>query len=259
MIDWTDAFDNSGYISDAADHVTRWPKDAAAFRADHPPERITTGDHPREWAHLFHPAGTPKGLLIFVHGGYWMRFDASDWSHLACGALKRGWAVALPSYPLAPERRIAEITASVRRSVGVLAESCPGPVHLAGHSAGGHLVTRIACDPPTDRIARVVSISGLHDLRPLRGAGLNETLMLDQAEAETESPALHPPPTCRVTAWVGAQERPEFLRQSRLLEESWQRQGALIDAHYAPGHHHFSVVEPLMEPDSDLTRACLNL
>ncbi|MGR3468434.1 MAG: alpha/beta hydrolase, partial [Shimia sp.] len=59
------------------------------------------------------------------------------------------------------------------------------------------------------------------------------------------------------TAWVGAQERPEFLRQTRALEEAWQRKGGAIDAHYAPGHHHFSVIEPLTDPDSDLTEACL--
>jgi arylformamidase len=32
---------------------------------------------------LFLPEGTPAGLAVFVHGGYWKAFDRSVWSHLA--------------------------------------------------------------------------------------------------------------------------------------------------------------------------------
>jgi hypothetical protein len=60
-----------------------------------------------------------------------------------------------------------------------------------------------------------------------------------------------------VTVWVGAQERPEFLRQARLLEEAWAKTGAEIAAVYEPGHHHFSVVAGLTSPDSRLVQAVL--
>ena len=33
------------------------------------------------------PEGAPRGLAIFVHGGYWMAFGRESWSHLAAGAL----------------------------------------------------------------------------------------------------------------------------------------------------------------------------
>ena len=64
-----------------------------------------------------------------------------------------------------------------------------GPVRLAGHSAGGHLVTRMICrDSPLEpvlqgRLEQVVSISGLHDLRPLMKTAMNATLRLDAGEA----------------------------------------------------------------------------
>jgi hypothetical protein len=77
------------------------------------------------------------------------------------------------------------------------------------------------------RLERLVSISALHDLRPLRLNGMNEKLRLDAEEAKAESPALHSPLSgVEVTAWVGAAERPEFLRQSALLAEAWRRRGA---------------------------------
>src|SRR3546814_5563195 len=59
---------------------------------------------------------SPAGLAVFVHGGYWMAFDKSSWSHLAAGAVARGWAVALPSYTLCPEARISD--RSEERRVG---------------------------------------------------------------------------------------------------------------------------------------------
>ena len=80
----------------------------------------------------------------------------------------------------------------------------------------------------TRRLARVVSVSGVHDLRPLLNTGMNATLRLTEAEAAAESPALAEPlADVAFTAWVGAQERPEFLRQARLIEEAWAAKGRM--------------------------------
>jgi arylformamidase len=43
------------------------------------------------------------------------------------------------------------------------------------------------------------------------------------AEAQTESPVLQEPlAPIPVMAWVGADERPEFVRQNRALYEMWR-------------------------------------
>jgi alpha-beta hydrolase superfamily lysophospholipase len=218
--------------------------------------------HPREKVDLFLPEARPHGLVVFVHGGYWMRFARSDWSHLAAGALARGWAVALPGYVLAPETRIAEIVRAVGRAIAHSAAVIPGPLVLAGHSAGGHLVARQVCadgplpDRVAARIARVISISGLHDLRPLLRTAIARDLRLDAAEAAAESPALlEPREGIAVHAWVGDAERPEFVRQTTLLANIWTGLGAAMAQTIAPGRHHFDVVEPLTDPGSDLVAA----
>ena len=179
------------------------------------------GEGPRERLDLFFPDGPSKGLVVFVHGGFWMRFDKSFWSHLAEGPVRRGWAVAVPSYALAPAVRIRDITPAIARAIAYAASRAPGPIALAGHSAGGHLVARMACldgplpAPERARLVRVAPISGLFDLRPLMRTRMNRTLGLDEAEAVAESPALaRPLPGLNLTAWVGADERPEFVRQS---------------------------------------------
>ena len=264
MIDWDDAFSNMGYVPGAKDLPAQWAREAAAFReAAERDNRLSAdiayGEGPRERMDLFAPEGVSAGLVVFVHGGYWRMFDKSSWSHLAAGCVARGWTVALPSYPLAPEARISGITQAIARAVTTAAERVPGPIRLTGHSAGGHLVTRMMCAGalPEDvaaRLARVVSISGLHQLGPLVSTQMNDTLRLTAQEAEAESPAaLEPLKTVHLTAWVGAQERPEFLRQTRLIEEVWGLRGADVSAVYDPGHHHFSVIEALTRPDSPLT------
>ena len=53
-------------------------------------------------------------------------------------------------------------------------------------------------------------------------------------------------------------ERPEFLRQSRLLADIWAGLGAATDSVVDPGRHHFDVIEALTRPDSPLTRTLLS-
>lgn len=82
---------------------------------------------------------------MFVHGGFWMRLDKSYWTDLAEGARDLGWAVCIPSYTLAPVARISEITKQIAAAIEKAGNLVGGPIRLVGHSAGGHLVTRMIC------------------------------------------------------------------------------------------------------------------
>ena len=265
--DWDDAYANGAHIAGADGYPPRWAAAAAGFRrsmagAGRAEIDLKYGDGGRERFDLFHPAGTARGLAVFVHGGYWMAFDKSSWSHLAAGAVARGWAVAVPSYTLCPQFRVADITRQIAQAVEAAAGRVAGPLRLAGHSAGGHLVTRMGCangplaESLRSRLAGVVSISGLHDLRPLLRTRMNATLRLDPAEAAAESAALLAPVAgLDVVCWVGAGERPEFRRQNTLLANIWIGLGARAKAVEVPGRHHFDVVEDLSDPDTPLTEA----
>ncbi|KIT16783.1 alpha/beta hydrolase [Jannaschia aquimarina] len=260
--DWDAEFANMAFVPGADALPDRWATDAATYRERVAVEEVAYGDGPRERLDLIRPEGPPRGLAVFVHGGYWMKFDKSLWTHFAEGARVRSWAVALPSYPLAPEVRIRDITQAIGRAVARAVALADGPIRLAGHSAGGHLVARMICaDTPLpaevrERIGHTLSISGLHDLAPLRNAALNETLRLDEAEARAESAVVHDPlPGTRLTAWVGGGERPEFLRQSRLLALAWGGREADAACMVDGSHDHFSVIEGLRDPDSPITNA----
>jgi arylformamidase len=136
---------------------------------------------------------------------------------------------------------------------------------LTGHSAGGHLVTRMICeDSPlvsavANRIDRVISISGLHDLRPLLKTKMNDDFRMTAAQAEAESVALKQPQgDAELMCWVGANERPEFIRQSALLANIWTGFGLKTSFHQAQGQHHFNVIDGLCESQSPLARALLD-
>ena len=177
MIDYDDAYANAAYIPNAEGFVETWSQEAEAFRAQGLAQgragmNIPYGSSTRQKFDLFAPKVASHGVLIFVHGGYWLKFDKSYWSHLAKGAVERGWHVALPSYDLCPEVRISDITGQIACAVQVIADRCDGAIVLAGHSAGGHLVSRMGVgdllpDAVHARIAHVMAISPVSDLRPL--------------------------------------------------------------------------------------------
>ncbi|TKT82703.1 alpha/beta hydrolase [Aquamicrobium sp. LC103] len=267
--DWDDAYANGVNIPGGDRWPAAWVEPAKAFRqkllaAERARLDLRYGDAPRNRLDLFLPEGAPKGLVVFIHGGFWLKLDKSFWSHLAAGALAHGHAVAMPSYTLCPEVRIAGIVGEIGAAVVQAAGMVDGPVRLAGHSAGGHLATRMVSRTsplPADiraRVVNTVSISGLHDLRPLMRTAMNEGLRLDAQEAYAESPALlEPLPGARLTCWVGAAERSEFVRQNALLANIWKGLGAETLAVEEPDRHHFNVVDGLADPDHPLTRTLL--
>lgn len=250
ITDWDDAYANGAYIDGADEIVAGW-----AARA-----RLMVPDEVLPGVDLYLPEGAVQGLTVIVHGGYWMAFSGRDFAHLAAGPRAAGQAVAMVSYTLAPQARIAEITQEVARAIAVAAQRVHGPIRLTGHSAGGHLVTRMMCEGvlPDDVAARtvhVLSISGVHDLRPLLQTKMNDTLFLTQSEAVLESPVLQIPRTnIRLTCVVGEMERPEFRRQNALLANVWQGMGVDTTAIDVPGEDHFTIIASLESPDGTLTQ-----
>ena len=175
-MDYDRAYANGPFIPGGETFPPRWTREAAAFRASlgqRARTAIPYGPKPRNHLDLFLPEAAPKGLLVFVHGGYWLRFDRDMWSHLAAGALARGWACAMPSYTLAPEARISAITQEIASAVDVAAGLVAGPVVVTGHSAGGHLSARMGCADVSlsAPVTRVVPISPACGSRANRSDG----------------------------------------------------------------------------------------
>ena len=90
--DWDDAYTNGANIARGDRWPAAWVEPARDFRdrlaaAGRARLDLDYGPSPRHRFDLFLPEGAPKGLVVFVHGGFWLNFDKSFWSHLAAGSV----------------------------------------------------------------------------------------------------------------------------------------------------------------------------
>ncbi len=248
---------NGAFIAEADSYPPAWAAVASAFRAnagDRARLDLPYGPGVRNRFDLFLPARPASGILVFVHGGFWMAFGRESWSHLAAGPLAWGWAVAIPSYTLAPDAPLSRMTQEIAAACRAAAAEIEGPMVVTGHSAGGHLSARMGCaDIDLPMLRRVVPISPLAELGPLMATQMNQKLHLTPEECASESPARLPRRDgVSAHVWVGDAERPAFLWQARVLAEEWSCPWTPD-----PGRHHFDVIDAMADPHSRLVETLL--
>ena len=172
------------------------------------------------------------------------------------GRSARGWAVAMPGYVLAPEARIAAITAMIREAVAAAAArgggADPAGRAFGGRASGGAAALR---RQPAARGGAGADRAGGADQRALRPPPAAAAPAQRDAAARPAGGAAGEPGAARgagaavpVHVWVGADERPEFVRQSELLANVWAGLGVDMRLTIEPGRHHFNVIDGLADP-----------
>jgi len=273
-VDYEVEYNNRARVPDHPDIFARWTRDAAAYRermkADENAELgLAYGPSPRQKVDLFFPDATGHTpLALFVHGGYWRSLEHSIFSHVAAGLNARGIAVAVAGYDLCPQVTIAQIVEQIRTACLFLWRRFGQRIMVYGHSAGGHLAACMVAtdwkslDPkaPADLVPAGYSISGLFDLKPLVATAMNADLRLNEPAAAQVSPLWWPVARGRVfDAVVGGLESAEFLRQSRTVADDWRARGVETRYEEIAGANHFTVVDPLTDPNSAMTARCAAL
>lgn len=259
-------------------YLTFWAEESAKSRDSCDGHYdLAYGSAPGERLDLFPVPGAtaPTPLVAFIHGGYWQGLDKDDFSYLAPGFLDRGIAFASINYDLAPNVRVREIVAQVRRALAWLireAESYgyePDRILVAGHSAGGHLAAMAlaAVDHEEDgekghtmRPIAVCAVSGVYDLEPLHRSYHQPVLKLDAAEVAAYSP-IHrlPAQATRLILALGSEETEEFHRQQATYVALCRSAGHEVTIVDLPGRNHFTAIDALAECDSPLFEAVCRL
>ena len=269
-IDYETEYDNRARVPEHPQIFARWATDSQSYRARLPAARqarMSYGPTAREIIDLF-DVGPDAALAVFIHGGWWRNFEPSLFSHFAAGLNAHGVGVALPGYNLCPRVSIAEIIEEMRRALLALWYRYGKRMLVTGHSAGGHLTAvllatdwpSLDANAPADLVSAGYAISGVYDLVPLVHVSMNQDFRLDDDRARQVSPVLWPPPLGRaLDAVVGARESSEFLRQSRIIAEAWGKAGVATRYEKIAGANHFTVLDPLTDPNSAMVARLLAL
>jgi acetyl esterase/lipase len=159
-------------------------------------------DH-RHRLDLYLPGGLKHfPVVVLVHGGAWVEGDnrcCGLYSSVGQYLASRGIAAVMPNYRLSPAVKHPEHVKDVARAVAWARAHLAryggrtDQLFLAGHSAGGHLVSLLATDASfleaegvkADVVRGVVAVSGVYRLPPGRlettvGGDTPQTLRLDE-------------------------------------------------------------------------------
>jgi arylformamidase len=258
------AYNNSAAVANSADLMARGRERSAVVRAGPRAKLdIAFGSRPRERLDYFASGATKPPLMVFIHGGYWQRNDKDMFAFIADGPRPHGIDVALVGYTLAPDVRLTDIAAEIRRSLTYLSEHADAlgfdrdKLFVSGWSAGGHLTAMAAGHPA---VRGGIPISGIFDLEPIALCYLDEKLNLDSGEIAALSPLrILPERIAPLRMFVGGGELPELVRQSTEYAEAARARGLPVTLDVMPGHNHFTILDEVSRPDGKITRALVEM
>jgi arylformamidase len=218
-----------------------------------------------------YPAGETAPVLIYVHGGFWYLRTSTEFGFVARGPVSRGIATVVVNYDLCPRVTIDEIVRQTRAAVAWVYENAQsfggdgGRIHVAGHSAGGHLVAMLLATDwegeyglPDDIIKSATAVSGLYDLAPFPYTFLQPQLQLGWDQVLRNSPVLHIPDAAPpLLVAYGEEETAEFKRQSEAFLSAWRANGLDGERLLLAGKNHYDVIDGFLDAESPLCSAIL--
>jgi len=265
-------YNNRLHVPDYATYMERWEILSRQTEKDFPVvKNIPYAELPREQLDIYPSLQASSKTLIFIHGGYWHKWDKSSFQFIGKAFSNYGITTVLINYPLAPAVSIDQISASCRLAIRWLCQNIstyngdPGQLYIAGHSAGGHLSAMLLATDwrlfnlMPDIIKGVCVISGLFNLIPICLSDINQSLKMETETALRNSPVhLMPATQCPLSIVVGGNETNEFLDQSKELYRCW-KESTSAEIIQIQGLNHYSIVETVLDPQSCLHQAMLRL
>jgi acetyl esterase/lipase len=212
-------------------------------------------------------------VLIFIHGGAWVRGDRAQYPFLANRFAREGFVVVVPSYRLSPKythpaqiEDAAAAAAWTLRNIGRYGGD-PKRVAAAGHSAGAHLAALLATNPrwlkahntSPDRLRGVIGLSGVYDLTGLAGRAASHVFGRDPDTLRAASPrhqvTAEAPPFLLTYCQFDYPSLPEQARDFHEAIRALMRPSTLV---YIPGETHITEILSIVKDGDPTFRAMLD-
>ncbi|MDZ7892515.1 MAG: alpha/beta hydrolase [Rhodoferax sp.] len=238
---------------------------------------VPYGPNARNRLDIFTPANAtePLPVLLFVHGGAFMRGDrrigdGTFHDNIGLWAARNGMVGVNMSYRLAPEHGWPCAQRDIQSAIQHL-RTAPagnklpnGPMVLMGHSAGAAHVAQYVAMPEFHQsvgvgVRAAVVLSGLFD--PVTAED-NPPLKAYFGADRARYPERNAVPglvTSAVPLWIGYAELdpPDFVEQAHQLGTALQRAGKPTPVHRLDGHSHMSELYAIGTADTSLSEALI--
>ncbi len=268
------AYEQSRWAPAAAAQA-RYGTESALVRRAYPRRTESYGSSDAEVLDIFapgQPAPAAAPVMVFVHGGAWLRLTKDDASAPAPTFVDRGGIWVALNFANAHQASLLEMAEQCRRALAWVARNAasfggdPGRVFLAGHSSGAHLGGVLLTTDWTvhglhaSPIRGALLMSGIYELRPVLLSSRRSYLEVADSDVAALSPMRHLDRiTCPVIVAWGDQESPEFKRQSGVFADALAGMGRLAARYTLFNTNHFGGPEQLNRPDTAMGRAALGL
>jgi arylformamidase len=270
------AYDQAVYQPNILQLNRRWASNSARTRARiGEPLHRTYGETPIEQLDIFRTDMPHAPIFIFIHGGAWIRGEASSYSAPAEMFLGAGAHYVVPDFvnvadaggslfPMAEQ--VCRAIAWVWRNAASFGGD-PDRLYIGGQSSGAHLATVALTTNwkgnhglPTNIIKGGLCTSGMYELAPVRLTARANYVKFTDAMVEQLSPIRH---LDRLAAPLvvsyGTYETPEFIRQAKEFAAAVRDAGKLSELIVAENYSHLDLPETLCSPYGILGDAVLKM
>jgi len=235
-------------------------RDCEEVRKAMPPRTERYGPSEAQELDIFAPPGATKApVLVYLHGGAWLRGSRLDTVYPAPAIIKKGAALVVPEFDnvsVVPLPRMVEqcrdaVDWTVRNAASFGGD--PDRVYLAGHSSGAHLASCVLLgDPP---VKGALLISGMYDLHAPLLSARSKYVKITPEELDAASAMRHLGRIrCPVAVAWSVGDSPEFRRQAQVFAAALEGMGKLASRTEVFSPNHFEEPRQLADPDSTLSR-----
>jgi arylformamidase len=216
-------------------------------------------------------------IIVYVHGGFWQRSNKHTASYAVKPFVENYAKVIVIDFDLCPNVTLSEVIKqfekAVERIFSYAGEHNPKSVSFIGHDSGAHLITYLLSEDMISRLGdkfkllkHVYLISGVFDVTELRNTQIlnrENLLSITDENVEQLSPvkldfAHLSKYDIEVDAYVGSDESPAILKQSREFVAHLKMQKLHANYNLMEGLDHYNIVEKLSENTYEITEKIVN-